>query len=211
MQTRSTRFVAACILLSLTWLMGCGGLTPTPAPPTPHPIAKTPVSTPQLEQVGETVIATAPPLATIDSHYTLRPYDPQRDNYAVSVIGKVPNWEGSKKPGHSRWQVNFPSNDAALIAMGWCTTDRQTLDDNWGKMEYALSIDGRNIPLNQLKLTEWSERDRVCYGYSGVLTDWGIGKHSYIWTHHIFETLNDGWDTYIAGDYIMDFAVTVTR
>lgn len=211
MQIRSAPLAPFLLLCLLGWLGGCSQQNSTLQHDPPKPTRTPYVGTPQLEQVGATVIATAPPLATIDSHFTIRAYDEQRDRYVESVISKISNWEGNKTPGHSRWQVNFPDGEPALISMGWCAVDRRTLDENWKKMEYELKIDGENIPLARLKKMDWSESDRICYGYSGILTDWDVGRHSYIWTHRIFETLNDGWDIYPAGDYIMDFAVTIMR
>lgn len=87
--------------------------------------------------------------------------------------------------------------------------DKPTLDANWAQMGYDLIVDGYVIDLEGLTITERVEEWRVCRHYAGVLTGWTLGSHTYIWVHHIYQGLNDGWDTYPAGDYMMEFTVDV--
>jgi len=125
-----------------------------------------------------------------------------------SIIGMVDNWEGPKKPGHYKWQVQFLAGKDVLVSLAWCTADRQTLEGNWLHMSYHLMIDGQVIDLEDLS-TEWEGSDRVCRGYSGLAKGWERGPHSYVWTHSIYQPIHDGWDLYPAGDYVMEFEIDV--
>lgn len=141
--------------------------------------------------------------------FTVRAYDSQIDKDAQCVICQLSDWEGPKSPGRYQWSVTFPVNEPALLMLGWCAIDKQTLDNNWPLMRYDLIIDGYQIEVDQLTRSEVTSDNRVCYFVSGILTGWSRGRHSYIWVHHIYRRLNDGWDTYEAGDYIMEFIVNV--
>jgi len=184
------------VLILVVWLAFALGsrkeafVTPTPAPVTPFVLVSspTPTSTPE---------------------FTIQAYDSQRNTDAECVICLISDWEGPKQPGEYQWQVTFPADKPALLSIGWCSIDEQTLDANWPNMQYELIIDGYRVDLAQLAQTEQVREDRVCYLYSGVLTGWSLGRHSYVWIHHIYSRLNDGWDTYEPGEYVMDFVVDV--
>ena len=141
--------------------------------------------------------------------FTVRPYDADRDQNTECVICRVEGWEGRKVPGSYSWNVTFPTNTSALLALGWCAVDKQTLVSNWPSMQYELIIDNYQIDLNSLMFRESQQSDRVCYSYLGVLEMWSRGRHTYVWIHHVYQAVNDGWDTYQAGDYIFKFIVDV--
>ena len=138
----------------------------------------------------------------------------QQDKDAECVICLIPDWEGPKHPDYYKWNVTFPADKPALLSLGWCATDKQTLDSNWSYMQYELVVDGYQIDLTQLTVSEKEKEDKdkgimACRFYSGDLTGWASGRHSYTWIHHIYQSLNDGWDVYESGDYIMEFIVDV--
>ncbi len=180
---------------------------PTATPP--------PEATPTVPAIQPTRTPTLPPTQTPTPTsapaFSIRPYDPERDADAESVISRVPDWGGTERPGNYQWEVAFPADTPALISMGWCAADERTLEANWSDMGYELMIDGFSIDLTQLAERDRVNEESVCRFYSGVLTGWSPGRHSYIWVHHIYETVSDGWDTFQAGDYVMEFIVDVVE
>jgi len=154
---------------------------------------------------------TKTPTPTPTLAFSLRPYDPERDTEAQSIISRIPSWEGAKQPGNYRWEVDFPAGIPALVLMGWCAADEQTLEANLANMEYELVIDGSRIDLTQLAEKDVTDEERVCRVYVGVITGWSPGRHSYMWIRHIYETVNDGWNTFQAGDYVLEFVVNVVE
>jgi len=93
--------------------------------------------------------------------------------------------------------------------MGWCAIDKQTLDANWSQMKYELFVDGYQIDLSQISENEVVDEEGSCRIYSAVLTGWSSTTHSFTWVHHIYKTLSDGWESYEAGEYVMEFIVDV--
>lgn len=121
----------------------------------------------------------------------------------------IPNWAEPQKPGEYEWQVSYPLDKPALLRLGWCAKDKPTLDSNWSNMGYTLTVDGSPVDLKQFNQKEQVVKDSVCRFYAGALEGWAGGQHSYVWTHEIKQALNDGWDKYEPGKYVMKFGVDV--
>lgn len=121
----------------------------------------------------------------------------------------IPNWAEPPKPGEYEWQVSYPLDKPALLRLGWCAKDKPTLDSNWSNMGYTLTIDGSAVDLKQFSQKDQVVKDSVCRFYAGALEGWPAGQHSYVWTHEIKQELNDGWDNYQPGKYVMKFEVDV--
>ena len=122
------------------------------------------------------------------------------------------DWEeGPYSPGHYVYHAISDPDIPIIVNMGWCTTTQEILDDNWSKMQYALSIDGVSIDLDtQMAFWSWTLPDSgPCYSYDGYTTGWSVGEHHIIWTHTITQALNDGWMDYEAGNYVMETILTI--
>ena len=137
--------------------------------------------------------------------FSIRAYDPNTDQNLKCVSCLIPGWTDPKTPGSYYWNVSYSANTPIRIALGWCASDKQTLDSNWPNLDFGLRIDGISINLNDLSFRS----DNTCYGYWGVLTGWSIGQHEYTQTLRFSRTLNDGSSTYQTGDYIENFTVDV--
>jgi hypothetical protein len=178
--------------------------TPTPVPPTDTPVPPTDTPTP----VPPTNIPTpVPPTDTpAPVPVTVVPFDSvaNPDQYE-SLIDLVDNWEGPAGPGHYKWQVQFPAGQDVSVYLGWCTKDRQTLEENWSHMSHSLTIDGQVIDLEGLS----REPSDKCREYWGLTKGWERGPHSCVWTISIDQPIHDGWDSYPAGDYVMEFEIDV--
>lgn len=140
----------------------------------------------------------------------IRAYESERDKDATCVICGIQGWAGPKEPGHQLWEVTLSTRHHLLVALAWCAVDEQTLYDNWQDMEYTLSVDGYRIDLGQLHTTAYSTSEgNYCLSHSGIIDEWTPGHHSIIWTHHLDRDVDDGWDIYPQGSYIMEFVVNV--
>lgn len=155
---------------------------------------------------GEFGLPVGPPSTT--PPFLIRDYDPIMDSktqpvwYATQITWPT-------QPGRYVWNVDFPTYAPVLLRMGWCATDQQTLDANWASMDFDLEIDGLLVADSQLKRSFKNRDNLFCYELWGVLEGWSDETHIYIQTHHIYETLFDGSNTYEAGDYIFEFRVNV--
>jgi hypothetical protein len=173
---------------------------PAATVPPPVPTAD-PTSTPTAQPTATPTPSPTPP-------FSIQPYDSQRDADAERVtLIRFPE-QGPSEPGHYRWEGVVPAGKPVLVDMAWCTGDEQTLETNWSSMQYELTIDDLGVDADPLIKTERMD-DMVCRAYRGVLAGWSPGRHSWVWTQHIYQEINDGWDTYQPGDYVMEYAVEV--
>ena len=107
------------------------------------------------------------------------------------------------------WPVSVTSQQPVLIIEGWCTADKQTLDQNYQHITYLLSVDGKDVPVNSLYLLDHQATDMFCRSYLGIVRQWPAGAHTITTTMRLDEAINDGWDDYMAGDYTDEFRITV--
>ena len=135
--------------------------------------------------------------------------DPASDFVYLSNLVEKPGPE-PMTPGYYVEYARGRKGQDIILSLGWCATTREILDDNWVKMAYRLVIDDRQVDLNtRAFLTAWDGSLGPCYGREMLVRNWSSGVHSIVWTHTILETLNDGKDTYAAGDYIMETKLTI--
>lgn len=122
---------------------------------------------------------------------------------------RIPNWAEPERPGEYEWQIQYAANQPALLRLGWCAADEERLDDNWSKMRYELVVDEHPVDVSTLALREQAVAGQVCRFYAGMLRGWAPGSHSIVWRHSIDERINDGWESYEPGAYVMRFIVDV--
>lgn len=151
----------------------------------------------------------AHPLPLPAPPFTIRPYDPQRDQAAQCLICLIPGWQGPTHPGDYQWSLTASANEGALLSMNWCANNRATLRDNLDHMRFELLINGYSVEANKLAEAEATGGQGVCRSYTGVLTGWAPGRHSYVWVQHVHRRLSDGWGIYEPGEYLMEFDVYV--
>jgi hypothetical protein len=204
----SAVFIIATICFIAGLVGGMGLIATTLFPtntPTPHPPTGTSTHQP-------TNTPTQPPTNTPTPmpSFSIQALDSWKGDKPVCVTCTIEGWtEQTKTPGNYHWNVDFSYGTPASIYLGWCAANKATLDQNWQKMNYELTIDGYAIDLNKLTLEDSEDSDGACYGFAGALTKWSKGIHSYIWIQHIYQPINDGWNPYSAGDYIFNFTVNV--
>ncbi len=123
------------------------------------------------------------------------------------------DWEDGEpySPGYYIYHANGDPDIPIIVSMGWCATTQSILDKNWPMMGYELTIDGISIDLEEeMGFRSWTAPDiGPCYGYAGLTTGWSRGEYHVIWTHTIYQLINDGSSDYEAGDYVMDIMLTI--
>lgn len=129
------------------------------------------------------------------------------------LLSLTSDWDGGPtSPDRRTYHASADRGLPILVSLGWCTTTQPILDENWAKMKYSLTINGSPVDL-QRQFALRSSTDSVnigpCYTYDGYTTGWSPGEHRVVWTQTIFEDLNDGLSDYAAGDYVMEWVLTV--
>mgnify|MGYP002640743452 CR=1 FL=1 len=140
--------------------------------------------------------------------FLVRPYDQARDKDAQYL--DIPNGEPLMQPGHATWRVDFPANTKIYLPLGWCATDKEILRQNLLHIEEKVSIDGHEISLSKFAVVEGQDtRGLWCKSYNAIVSGLERGTHTYIRSQHFSQAINDGMDTYPAGDYIMEYLISV--
>ncbi len=150
---------------------------------------------------------TAPAVTPPAGRILVEPYRSSR--YYPTLQELTPDWEASKAPATHTWQVQFRASQAVMILLGWCTTTREILDQNYEHIRYSLTVDGQAVDVYGLFRRESMISEGVCRSYQGIIRSWPEGTHTITMTMEITEAINDGWSEYPAGEYTDIFEVTV--
>ena len=122
------------------------------------------------------------------------------------------DWENAYSPGHHTYHAIGDPDVPIVVSLGWCSTTQIILDENWSKMGYELTIDGFSIDLEkEMAFRSWTIPPEIgpCYGYFGLTKGWRRGEHYIIWTHTIYQSINDGVSDFKAGDYVMETILNI--
>lgn len=110
------------------------------------------------------------------------------------------------KPGTFKYTAVLFAEEQYGLLGGWCAKDQATLDENWKKMTYNVSINGQSIPL-----TSTPQYDRKVGSQSCRFWDLNMtapeGQYQIIIKLNFSADTNDGVGTYLAGDYISEYTV----
>lgn len=138
---------------------------------------------------------------------------PDPSSRYADLLSLTSDWDGGPtSPALRTYHASADRGLPILVSLGWCTTTQQILDENWAKMKYSLTIDGSPVDLQrQFALRSFTDSVNIgpCYTYDGYTLGWSPGEHRLVWTQTIFEDLNDGLSDYAAGDYVMEWVLTV--
>jgi len=140
----------------------------------------------------------------------VQPYAPN-SNQAGTLQELSPGWQPSGAPGTQTWQVTLTSSEAAVIYVGWCTTDQTHLDQNYQHLTWTVEVDGKTLLLSSRYEDDSSDVQQACRSYAGIVNSWPAGQHTIRTNMHVDQEINDGWNSYPAGDYVDVYRITVTR
>ncbi len=140
---------------------------------------------------------------------SVQPYNPTTGNYQT-LQNLAPNWQASTTPGTSTWPVRVSATTPVGIFMGWCAIDQNTLNSNYQNLTWTAKIDGVAVPATSMFNGSYSDPTQgECQSYSGLIKSWTPGNHTIIVILHFDQEINDGWNSYPAGDYTDVYQVTV--
>ncbi len=103
-----------------------------------------------------------------------------------------------------------PVDKPIVISMGWCTTTQEILDQNWSVMQYDLSVDGITFDVDQdTAFISYTNSQGYCYAYKAYVEGLTPGEHDITYSFTMSEPLNDGFDDYQAGAYVLQHLITI--
>jgi len=141
---------------------------------------------------------------------TIKSFDPRQSNYPT-LPSLAERWEPALMPSSRTWNINLRSTQPVIILMGWCTTTKSILNQNYQFITWLLDVNGESIPLSNLYAYDQDRSDMVCRSYSGIVRQWPVSEHRITITMRLHQDINDGWDTYPAGDYTDVYVINVTQ
>jgi hypothetical protein len=124
------------------------------------------------------------------------------------------------KPGTQRYTVKMKPETKVDLSNGWCASTAAILADNKKHFGGSISVNGYKIPSDELHYFEWDvprgedpeNPDGVaCFSWDIVASDWPLGAHRVIETWVFDQAVDDGSNTYAAGEYVFEYAVTVAK
>jgi len=93
---------------------------------------------------------------------------------------------------------------------GWCAKDQDTLVENFTKIKLTFSLNGKEIPLEQFFGTDYTPSNGMaCRAYLTQVTDFEGGEHHLSTTVVFSAPVNDGTETYPAGQQVFDYTVYI--
>jgi hypothetical protein len=131
-----------------------------------------------------------------------------------------PEQDEMYSPGVQRYSVDFKADAQVDISTGWCAKDAQTREENKSHYQGLIEVNGYRIPSSQLKYYEWEipagaapdmPDGGACFSWDIIAMQWPVGAHTVRegWTFD--QDVNDGYADYAAGEYALEYQITVTK
>jgi C-terminal processing protease CtpA/Prc len=111
--------------------------------------------------------------------------------------------------GNYVYTVALGASRNAVWRMLWCTADRASFDDNWGKIEVSFTLDGAAVAADQLAQRDDTPPGYVCRQIGTVLSSWPVGEHVLEIDVNFKAAMNDGFADYDPGTRHLEFHVIV--
>jgi hypothetical protein len=113
-------------------------------------------------------------------------------------------------PGTVTFTVTFPVTETIFLNYGWCAENTDILEQNLEHIDLAIYFNDQEIPDEYiLGVNSTTEDDWQCANAGFLLSDWEAGKYEFRIVVTFDEKINDGDADFEAGEYIMQYDVTV--
>jgi len=183
----------------------------------------TPVLTPTLSQVLPIVLPTSTPSQTPEPElgFTIvEPQDalkmaPDLKTFPDLAVEKYSNASWNKVNGRLTFTVNSQPEVPIIWRWGWCATNDEILEQNMTKIDVVFNADGYAIPKNQLANETYESTDATLKGWKcldtlTILQDWKPGTYKLKETINFSSSINDGKDTFDAGNMFREYTVNIS-
>jgi hypothetical protein len=120
--------------------------------------------------------------------------------------------EDFAKPGTLTFTVKIPNDQPIYFSYGWCTTTEEILKQNFEQITVKLSINGDELGNDVIHPVSFTRPDGLlCLDYGVLATEWPAGEYNVEAAANFAEKINDGIADYEAGDYVVQYNVTVEK
>jgi hypothetical protein len=135
--------------------------------------------------------------------------------FAELAVEKYSIESWNKVNGRLIFTINSQSKVPILWRWGWCAASDEILQQNLTKINVVFNADGYAIPKSQLanetsESTDTRMKGWKCLDYLTILRDWKPGTYKLMETISFSAEINDGKDTFKAGNMIREYTVNIS-
>ena len=114
------------------------------------------------------------------------------------------------KPGETNtYTVVLSKSEPLIWANSWCATTKDALDKNMASTTLKFSMDGKDIPLDELVSLSGNFNNQECQAYYTLLDNWPAGEHHLSIEVTFTKAINDGSADYPPGKRTLNYDVFV--
>jgi len=143
------------------------------------------------------------------SEIIIRTYNPGTDSSLSRFTAETVYQSDQSGSEYYLYEGFFPADTPAILVMGWCAIDQDTLNENMSKIELSGIFDNQVIPQNSWTQENTQVDDMFCRFFRAVVEGLEPGTHHYLWSTSYNDPVNDGWQTFPPGNYISEYIVEV--
>ena len=144
-----------------------------------------------------------------DTEMTIRTYNPGTDSSLPSFTAEAEYKSDQSSSEYYLYEGYFPANTSAILVMGWCAIDQDTLIENMSEIQLAGMFDDQVIPQNSWTQENTQAENMFCRFFRAVVEGLDPGIHYYLWSNSYNNPINDGWETFPPGNYIREYIIEV--
>lgn len=116
------------------------------------------------------------------------------------------------KPGTLTFNVKITDDKPTYFSYGWCTTTEEILKQNLEHIKPKLTFNNEDLGSDVVHPLTFTRGDGlVCVDYGVLMSEWPAGQYTLKAAATFDEKINDGLADYEAGDYVLEYNVTVDK
>jgi hypothetical protein len=119
--------------------------------------------------------------------------------------------EDFAKPGTHTLTVNITDNKPTFFSYGWCAVDAATLKQNVEHIQLSLYFNDKKLNTEVVHPLSITSNGQPCADFGVLMSDWPNGEYKLKSVATFDDTINDGMADYAAGDYVLEYTVTVKK
>ena len=133
-------------------------------------------------------------------------------NYLQALATEQRTEQDFAKPGTVTYTVNITDDVPTYFVYGWCAVDDTTLQNNVQHMSVKLYFNDTELGKDVVHNFTYTSSDKLlCLDFGVLMSEWPNGTYKLKSVTTFDERINDGMADYPAGDYIIEYSVTVKK